>query len=134
MYCDSFSNLIANINLGYKILLPSIIVYNTTLTQRVLSLLLKLGYIYSFVVLNSKQVQIFLKYNEYNSPALRSIQRISKPGNRIFLSYKNLKNFTKNSNLNNNYQVGVFSTSKGILTGFEALELKVGGELLFLVN
>jgi len=134
MYYDSFSNLIANINLGYKILLPSVVVYNTTLTRRVLSLLLKLGYIYSFIVLNSKQVQIFLKYNEYSNPALRSIQRISKPGNRIFLSYKHLKNFAKNSNLNNNYQIAVFSTSKGILTGFEALELKVGGELLFLIN
>lgn len=134
MHYDSLSNLVANINAAYKSLAPSIIVYNTTLSRRILYLLITLGYINSFIILDSYKIQIFLKYNDYNRPAVRNIQRVSKPGNRVYVPSTMLKAFIKNTNLNNDYQVAIMTTSMGLLTGQEAVKYKVGGELLLLIN
>lgn len=52
------------------------------------------------------------------------VKRISRPGQRIYVGYKNIKR------VRNGTGVGLFSTSFGILTDKEAREKKIGGEYI----
>ena len=49
---------------------------------------------------------------------------VSKPGKRIYISYKDLCNF------NNGFKLYLLRTSKGIVSSQTALKNKIGGELL----
>jgi small subunit ribosomal protein S8 len=55
------------------------------------------------------------------------LQLISKPGKRIYIGYKNLKDF------NNGYKLYILRTSKGIISSQTAIKYKIGGELLMKV-
>lgn len=54
----------------------------------------------------------------------KSLTLVSKPGKRIYISYKDLCNF------NNGFKTYLLRTSKGIITSQTALKKKLGGELL----
>ena len=55
------------------------------------------------------------------------IERVSKPGRRVYASVKNLPR------VNNGLGISVLSTPKGIMADYEAREANVGGEVLFTV-
>ena len=70
-----------------------------------------------------KLIEVTLKrYN--NQPVITGIQRISKPGRRMYRGSNEIPRFM------NGLAVTIVSTSKGILTGREAKEQNVGGELI----
>jgi small subunit ribosomal protein S8 len=93
----------------------------------VLEVLKQEGYIrgYSKETLSEgiHQLIIELKYYE-NAPVIRSLDRISKPGRRVYAKIKDLKP------VNNGLGTIVLSTPKGILSDGKARELNVGGEVL----
>ena len=83
-------------------------------------------YISNFkIIRDNKQnvIRIFLLYKNGGSP-ISHLQRISKPSLRIYKKNKDIKKVL------NGYGIGIFSTSKGILTDDNARKLKVGGEFL----
>ena len=53
---------------------------------------------------------------------------ISKPGRRIYIGYKELKDF------NNGFKLYILRTSKGIISSQTAFKHKIGGELLFKIS
>mgnify|MGYP001772948937 CR=1 FL=1 len=63
---------------------------------------------------------IYLKY----PPKYKEFRRISKPGRRIYVGYKEIKPVKQG------YGFGILSTPQGILTETEAQKRKVGGEFL----
>lgn len=69
------------------------------------------------------ELKIELKYNEKN-PIIRHIKRISKPGQRIYVSGKELPYVL------NGYGIAIVSTSKGVMTNKEAKRQNIGGELV----
>ena len=66
---------------------------------------------------------IELKYN-YGSPVISSIQRVSKPGRRIFSSAESLPK------INNGLGIAIVSTPKGVMTDIDARKQKIGGEII----
>ena len=68
-------------------------------------------------------MEIFLKYSSGN-PVINSIQRISKPGRRIFSSFDSLPR------INNGLGIAIISTPKGVMTDVDARKQKVGGEII----
>lgn len=69
---------------------------------------------------------LFLKYTD-GQPVFHRIESVSTSGRRIYLKLYEIKNFVKQ----NDYQIIlVISTNKGLLTQQEALEYRVGGEVL----
>ena len=66
---------------------------------------------------------IELKYNLGN-PVINTIERVSKPGRRIFSSAESLPKII------NGLGIAILSTSKGVITDKKARELKIGGEVL----
>ena len=84
------------------------------------------GYIIDYEVKpeqNKSKLLISLKYNSGN-PVISSIERISKPGRRIFSSAESLPK------VNNGLGIAIISTSKGVVTDKEARSLNIGGEVL----
>ncbi len=66
---------------------------------------------------------IDLKYYS-GSPVISTIERISKPGRRIFSSAGSLPK------INNGLGIAIISTPKGVMTDIDARKQKVGGEII----
>ena len=84
------------------------------------------GYIVDFKVTNEKNkswLEINLKYNSGN-PVIQVIERISKPGRRIFSSAESLPK------INNGLGIAIISTPKGVMTDIDARKQNVGGEII----
>ena len=84
------------------------------------------GYIINYEVLpedKKPKLKIELKYN-YGSPVISSIQRVSKPGRRIFSSAESLPK------INNGLGIAIVSTPKGVMTDIDARKQKIGGEII----
>ena len=84
------------------------------------------GYIINYEVLpedKKPKLKIELKYN-YGSPVISSIQRVSKPGRRIFSSAESLPK------INNGLCIAIVSTPKGVMTDIDARKQKIGGEII----
>jgi small subunit ribosomal protein S8 len=70
-------------------------------------------------------LRVYLKYSRDDDPIIKGLRRISRPGIRRYYSLEKIKDAVRS-------QVGtiIFSTSKGVMTGQEALEKQVGGEAI----
>lgn len=130
MVLDLLSDMLTRINNGYKVKLPHTYVLRSKQNLIVLGLLMRLGYISSYVLVSMKHIRVDLVYYR-NQPAIRKLTRVSKAKNRIYLKVKELHNrsglaFSQNGFL-------ILSTTAGIVTDVEALSLGLGGEVLFQV-
>ncbi|MDC3004800.1 30S ribosomal protein S8 [Candidatus Pelagibacter sp.] len=68
-------------------------------------------------------LDIILKYS-YGNPVINSIERVSKPGRRIFSSAESLPK------INNGLGIAIVSTPKGVMTDVDARKNKLGGEII----
>lgn len=85
------------------------------------------GYVRNFKIVKQDEkepVRVFLKYDEDRKPVIRGIQRISKPGRRVYQSYRTMPRVL------NGYGTVIVSTSSGVITGRKAAQRRVGGELI----
>ena len=84
------------------------------------------GYIIDYKVSEDEKkpsLEIELKYN-YGSPVISSIQRVSKPGRRIFSSAESLPK------INNGLGIAIVSTPRGVMTDIDARKQNIGGEII----
>jgi small subunit ribosomal protein S8 len=96
------------------------------LRESVLEVLKSEGYIRGYTVTEREgraELDIELKYFE-GEPVIREIERISKPGRRVYASVKNLPR------INNGLGVTIVSTPKGVMADHAARDANVGGEVL----
>ena len=100
------------------------------LRERVLEVLKSEGYIRGYASVEHasgrSELEIELKYFD-GEPVIREIERVSKPGRRVYASVKNLPR------VNNGLGISVLSTPKGIMADHAARDANVGGEILFTV-
>ena len=84
------------------------------------------GYIIDYKINDDNKkptLSINLKYHSGN-PVISTIERISKPGRRIFSSADSLPK------INNGLGIAIISTPKGVMTDLDARKQKVGGEII----
>ena len=104
-----------------KVQLPS-----SKFKVKIIEVLKSEGYIIDFKVDNDEKkpnLEINLKYNLGN-PVISNIERISKPGRRIFSSAESLPK------INNGLGIAIVSTPKGVMTDVDARKHKIGGEII----
>tara|TARA_B100001173_G_scaffold274813_1_gene254654 strand:- start:573 stop:968 length:396 start_codon:yes stop_codon:yes gene_type:complete len=104
-----------------KVMLPS-----SNFKIKISEVLKNEGYIIDYKVMEDAtkpNLEIMLKYN-HGSPVISSIQRVSKPGRRIFSSAESLPK------INNGLGIAIVSTPKGVMTDIDARKQKVGGEII----
>jgi small subunit ribosomal protein S8 len=99
---------------------------NSRLRERVLEVLKSEGYIRGYAVVEREgfsEIEIELKYFD-GEPVIREIERVSKPGRRVYTSVRNLPR------INNGLGVAIVSTPKGVMADHDARDANVGGEIL----
>jgi small subunit ribosomal protein S8 len=99
---------------------------NSRLRESVLGVLKNEGYIRGYTVMERdgrSEIEIELKYFD-GEPVIREIERVSKPGRRVYTSVKNMPR------INNGLGVTIVSTPKGVMADHDARDANVGGEIL----
>jgi small subunit ribosomal protein S8 len=99
---------------------------NSRLRESVLDVLKNEGYIRGYAVVERdgrSEIEIELKYFD-GEPVIREIERVSKPGRRVYASVKNMPR------INNGLGVTIVSTPKGVMADHDARDANVGGEIL----
>jgi len=97
------------------------------LTVRLAEILKEEGFIGNFKPFNEgnkRFVRIELRYLRGRQPAIQGLQRVSKPGRRIYIGSGKIPRVV------GGLGVAVVSTSKGVLVDREAKKAQVGGEYL----
>jgi len=69
-------------------------------------------------------LRVYLKYGPEGERVIRKIQRVSKPGRRLYAGWKDLRPVL------DGLGIAVLSTSKGLMSDRRARAEKVGGEVL----
>ena len=69
-------------------------------------------------------IKIYLKYDDKNQPVLTGLERVSKPGLRVYVQQKEIPR------VYGGLGIAIVSTPKGVMTGQQAWRQGVGGELL----
>ncbi len=85
------------------------------------------GFISDYEVLRGKPhrvIKIHLKYNDNTRPVISGLERVSKPGLRVYVQQNEIPR------VYGGLGIAIVSTSRGVKTGQQAWRLGVGGELL----
>ena len=97
------------------------------LKLEVVKLLKDEGFIKNFREIEGTPVgtlRVFLRYSQDGVPAISNIERVSKPGRRVYRKSDEIQP------VRNGLGIGIVSTSQGLLTDTQARERRVGGEVL----
>ncbi len=85
------------------------------------------GFISDYEVLKGKPhrvIKIYLKYKDNNQPVLSGLERVSKPGLRVYVQREEIPR------VYGGLGIAIVSTPNGIVTGHQAWRQRTGGELL----
>ena len=124
---DPISDLITRIRNAQMRSKSKVSTPGSKMRANVLEVLKSEGYIRGYASVEHKsghnELEIELKYFD-GEPVIKEIERVSKPGRRVYASVKNLPR------VNNGLGISVLSTPKGIMADHEARDANVGGEVL----
>jgi small subunit ribosomal protein S8 len=124
---DPISDMIARIRNAQMRNKPKVSIPGSKQRERVLEVLKTEGYIRGYAAVahasGRNELEVELKYFD-GTPVIREIERISKPGRRVYASVKNLPR------INNGLGVAILSTPKGVMADHAARDANVGGEIL----
>jgi len=128
MVNDTISDMLTRIRNAHMVKHQIVQVPLTKMSLSILEILKEEGFIETFelyVETKKKYLLVSLKYiGKSRTPVISNIERVSKPGLRIYLGAKKLPKVL------DNLGVAIISTSKGVMTNFKAKELGIGGEIL----
>jgi len=85
------------------------------------------GFINDYEVLKDKthrSIKIHLKYSDKNKPVIYGMERVSKPGLRVYVERKEIPR------VYGGLGIAIVSTPEGVMTGQQAWRKGIGGELL----
>ncbi|HXG36105.1 MAG TPA: 30S ribosomal protein S8 [Dehalococcoidia bacterium] len=91
------------------------------------NVLKKEGFIRDFELLESgakRTIRIQLAYGPKKQPAVEGLQRVSKPGLRVYAQKQEIPR------VYGGFGIAILSTSEGVMTGQEAWRRRLGGEVL----
>tara|TARA_X000000950_G_scaffold46911_2_gene54028 strand:- start:4018 stop:4416 length:399 start_codon:yes stop_codon:yes gene_type:complete len=101
---------------------------SSILKKRIAFVLKSEKYIQDFIFIKDgkkNSIRIFLKYSHDGKSVITGINRVSKPGRRVFVGCKDMPRVL------DGLGVSVISTSKGVLSNKTASKFGIGGEVLF---
>ena len=125
---DPISDLLTRIRNGYQAKFIKLNVPFSSLKKNILSILEKEGYIKdlseSYDKKGFKLLTFSLSYSSRGKPAMVKIERVSRPGRRVYKSISSVKSYY------GGLGTSIISTSKGVMSHKQALKASVGGELI----
>jgi len=124
---DPIADMLTRIRNAGKAKFKSVDIPCSNVKREMANVLKDEGYVKNYkVIKDGKQgiLRIWLKYDADNRNAIYHLERVSKPGRRVFTKIKDIKPFL------NGTGIAILSTSKGIMTDKQARSESVGGEML----
>ena len=125
---DPIADYLTRIRNAYRAGKRTVEIPSSKMKLAITEILLEQGYILSYKLVEGapfSTIKIALKYHpQTKEPAVRGIDRISKPGLRKYTDVKSMPRVL------NGLGIAILTTSQGIITDKQARVLNVGGEIL----
>ena len=127
MMTDPIADMLTRIRNGQRAKHESVIIPSSGLKEEVARILSEEGFVGEISTDDGeagRELAVVLKYVEGRVPVIRRIERVSKPGRRVYCSKDEIPVVL------NGLGVAIVSTSQGVLTDRRCRELGVGGEVI----
>jgi small subunit ribosomal protein S8 len=124
---DPIADMLTRIRNAFKVPQLRVDIPSSRMKIQIARILKNEGFIKNFKILDDKRqkvLRIYLKYSTDKQSAIYSIDRISKPGRRVYQNAKDIKPIL------NNIGISIISTSKGVMTNKAAMKMNIGGEVI----
>ena len=128
MVTDTISDMLTRIRNANMVKHQIVQIPATKMSKAIATILKEEGFIEDFEIYTENSYEfllISLKYKgQSREPVIAKIERVSKPGLRVYTNAKKLPKVL------DNLGIAIISTSKGVMTNLKAKELGIGGEVL----
>ncbi len=124
---DPIADMLTRIRNAVMVRHDSVLIPASKMKLAIARILKEEGFIGNYDVLRGKThrvIRINLKYDDKNQPILSGLERVSKPGLRVYVGQKEVPRVA------GGLGIAIVSTSKGLMTGKQAWRQGIGGELL----
>jgi small subunit ribosomal protein S8 len=125
---DPIADMLTRIRNANRVHFKSVDVLLSRMNLHLAEVLKKNGYISGYDTKKPDggfgMLRIYLKYADAKRAVITDIQRVSRPGRRVYVKSEKIPKVL------NGYGIAVLSTSRGIITDKDARQLNVGGEIL----
>lgn len=127
MTSDPIADMLTRVRNAIRARHPKVDVPASKVKTEIARILKEEGYILNYKVAEEgpkKTIKIYLKYGSDNSPVISEIDRISRPGCRVYVGHGEIPRVLGGLGIN------ILTTPRGVMTGRDAHREHVGGEIL----
>lgn len=127
MYTDPIADMLTRIRNANQALHPETAMPSSKLKEEIARILSEEGFIDSWKTADGEvgtELVVRLRYGTDRKRVLQGIQRVSKPGHRVYAGATNI------GRVRGGIGVSIVSTSEGVMTDRDARRRNVGGEVL----
>jgi len=131
MHTDPIADMVSRIMNAIRANKKEVEVPSSKIKVTILNILKREGYIEDFTVVDTKfppKIVIKLKYVQPRQNVITNLQKVSKPGRKIYTSSKSVPHVL------NGLGLAIVSTNQGLLTDEECRAKNLGGEILLYVS
>ena len=124
---DPVADMLTRIRNAVLVRHDSVLVPTSKTKVAIAKVLKEEGFINDYEIVKEKtyrSIKINLKYIDKNTPVLNRLERVSKPGLRVYADRTEIPRIAAGMG------VAILSTSKGVMTGQQAWKQGIGGEVL----
>jgi small subunit ribosomal protein S8 len=127
MFSDPIADMLTRVRNALAARHPKVDVPSSKLKLEIARILKDEGYILNFKLVEegaAQLIRIYLKYAVDEKPVISRIERVSRPGCRVYVAKDEVPRVLGGLGIN------ILTTSRGVMTGSSARKAGVGGELL----
>ena len=124
---DPVADMLTRIRNGMSVDKRFVDIPSSNLKKRIAFVLKQESYIEDFMFIQGKvksSIRIFLKYDHRGKAVITGIERVSKPGRRIYVGGDQIPRVL------DGLGIAILSTSKGVISNKAAKRMHIGGEVL----
>lgn len=127
---DPIADFLTRVRNGARASHDVVVVPSSKLKREMTRILKEQGYIEGYEIEGpngdhaGERIKIKLKYTGNRKPVIQGIQRVSRPGQRKYVGHREIPK------VQGGLGTAIISTSKGVMTGHEARQAGVGGEVV----
>jgi len=127
MLTDPIADMLTRIRNAGRARMSKVTLPKSQLLSEIARVLHETGYISGFGDVSEAEkptLQVEIRYGEDDQPIIEGIERISRPGRRVYVGAKKIPQ------IRSGLGIAILSTPRGVLTDAQAREANTGGELL----
>lgn len=127
MVTDPIADMLTRIRNAGQVQHRQVVMPSNKLKVGIARILADEGFIQGYSVTDEKpqpNLVVTLKYTGKGDPVINGLERVSKPGRRVYAGYKEIPW------VRSGLGVSIVSTPQGLMTGRKARRAKTGGEIL----